>query len=170
MEKLFHPNRNIKGPKFSAPQQTKIIKNTFASKNSHNDKESLHERKAEETIQNGMAKLLLNSKSFHENHNSRKKSLSVVSSKKNTIKKPRNCIHGNVMKKNLESKDSIEYKIEDQKLKALSDGDISQEKFKEEFSDDTKIKWKSQGVQTVNSDDVESIYSDGVIRFLLIIM
>lgn len=166
MEKLFHTSSSVKCPNLPISRQTKVIKksNSNSNKNNYNTHtaESSTEQEAEKIIQNGIAKLL-SSKTSHENQNIRKKSTPVVLNKKNMVKKSRHCVNENVIKNHEINEDS--YTIEDQKLKALSEGDISCEKFNDELANDMKIKCKSQGVQTLNSDDVESIYSDGVIRF-----
>lgn len=171
MEQLFHTSNNsAKDLKLPVLRQTKASSKHgggVGDNQTVDNHESSQELEAQKHIENGMSRLQI--KNFLQKEQSnRKKSAPVISSKKVSSKKlSRSSVNGNLTRKLHGLRDLTDQKLQNhQKLKAYSDADLAHEKLNKHVdNDESDVKCKNQGVQTLDAKDISSLYSEGVIRY-----
>lgn len=163
MDKLFHANdKNIKDFKLQVPKPIRALnKHVGGGDNNFNAVgDNLLDSKL---MENNLAKLL-NKKLSLDDYN-KKKSVPTLASKKTNFKKiTRSSVDVNQLKDNRgDSKDKMNSKSDDKrKIKSYSSEEIVSESSSKKT--DCNVKCKSQGVQTIDTNDLDSLYSEGVIR------
>ncbi|XP_014211004.1 uncharacterized protein LOC106641194 [Copidosoma floridanum] len=169
MEKLFHSNdNNVKNFKFQVSKTIKMPNTHIFNKNHSTTRHSgLLDSNIDEN--DGELTKLFSKKLCLDNQNHRKRSTSGLTNKKTMVKKfVRPSIHGGVLRKSQHGykEQAVNHKTDaKQKIKSQSIGDIVNQGSKEETHISENINCKSQGVQTVDTNDIESIYSEGIIRY-----
>jgi hypothetical protein len=171
MEQIFHTNnKSANDLKLPALKQTRISSKLTGlgdnqTLNIHcNDK--LHDLHTNDLIENEIPKLL-NQKTFIDEQKNKKKSTYVLSNKKPTSQKvSRSPLNGNVRRSRY-NRNQVDGKSENQdKLKAYSESNVAHKKLNQTISNnDANVGSKSQAVQTLDANDLDSLYSEGIIRY-----
>ncbi|XP_011506067.1 PREDICTED: uncharacterized protein LOC105368697 [Ceratosolen solmsi marchali] len=170
MEQLFHSNSNNKSAKdlkLPVLKQRKFSSkfNGIGDSQIVNSNDALQELNTNKNVENEMPRLF-NQKLFIEEQKNKKKTTRVLSNSKYiSEKESRPFLNGKI--KNHYCRNQVDSKSRNRhKLKAYSESNVIQQTLNEVVTkDEIDATSKSQGVQTLDENDLSSLYSEGIIRY-----
>ena len=162
MEQFFHSD-NKDGRDLKLP----ALRNSKPCTKPVNNHVTIRNESTPELIENGISNLCID-KTGYKNQSERKASAPVLSNQMRITKKHiKPSVNACILRKSCRQKSQPQNKNENkQMLKPRLDIEVSHTNINDSSINETRSLSKSQGVQTVDVNDIDSLYSEGIIRYV----